>query len=91
MDQFASLGILPHLCRSIKTILTQRYVGHITIVPEIALSDYLGCVCVCVCVCVCLCVCLCACVFWCVCVCVLVCVCVCVFPFVVPALRYTPP
>lgn len=42
LDQLIALNIAPHVCRSIKTILAQRYVGHITIVPNIALSDFLG-------------------------------------------------
>ncbi len=43
LDQLIALGILPQATRALKSILTQRYHGDITIVPDIALSDYLRC------------------------------------------------
>lgn len=42
LDQLIAAGVLPQLMRNIKTVCTQRYQGHITIVPDIALEDYLS-------------------------------------------------
>lgn len=39
LDQLSGLGVLPRACQMLKSILSQKYYGDITIVPELAWSD----------------------------------------------------
>jgi predicted acylesterase/phospholipase RssA len=39
LDQLAGLGVLPRACQILQSVLTQRYYGDITIVPDLAWTD----------------------------------------------------
>ncbi|KAI9172961.1 Lipase 5 [Blastocladiella emersonii ATCC 22665] len=41
-NQLRELGLLPELLYRVQSIVSQRYMGDITIIPEIGVADYLG-------------------------------------------------
>lgn len=41
LDQLIELGVCAQFLRNVKTVISQRYHGDITIVPETGFEDYL--------------------------------------------------
>ncbi|KAG0348132.1 hypothetical protein BG005_011724, partial [Podila minutissima] len=42
MNQISLLGVMPHLIHKVQAIMSQRYYGDITIVPDMGMEDYLN-------------------------------------------------
>jgi hypothetical protein len=43
LDQLTKWGWLPASMANMRTVLNQKYVGHITIMPDVTNQDYLRC------------------------------------------------